>query len=66
VRDVEKLYHNFCERLADACEIEARVYEEHPSLHDGDYQYISSLRAKRNEWREQFQRIEAAHSRREP
>lgn len=65
VRPVEKLYRNFCERLADFCETEAKVYEEHPSLHDGDFQFISSLRAKRNEWREQLQRMEAAHPDRE-
>jgi len=66
VRPVEKLYHNFCERLANVCETEAKAYEEHPSLHDGDYQFISSLRAKRNEWREQVQRMETAHPSREP
>jgi len=66
VRPVEKLYQNFCERLAIICETEAKVYEEHPSLHDSDSQFISSLRAKRNEWREQLQRMEGAHPRREP
>ena len=62
---VEKLYRNFCERLADVCDTEAKAYEEHPSLHDADFQFISSLRAKRNEWREQLQRVEAAHPARE-
>jgi len=38
MRPVEKMYHNFCERLADVCETEAKAYEEHPSLHDGDCQ----------------------------
>lgn len=55
------LYRNFCERLADTCETEAKAYEEHPGLHDGDCQLIGSLRAKRNEWRQQLQRMEAAH-----
>lgn len=63
---VEKLYQNFCERMADICEAEAKVYEEHANLRDIDCQFISSLRAKRNEWREQLRRIEGAHPRREP
>jgi hypothetical protein len=65
VSAVEKLYRNFCVRLADVCESEAKVYEEHPGLRDSDFQFISSLRAKRNEWREQLQRVEAAHPDRE-
>lgn len=60
---VEMLYCNFCERLADICETEARAYEEHPSLHDGDRQLIGSLRAKHNEWRQQLQRMESADKR---
>jgi len=60
VRPVETLYRNFCERLAHVCETEAKVYEEHPSLHDEDSQLISSLRAKSNEWRKQLERMEAA------
>ena len=66
MRPVEKLYQNFCERLANICETEVKAYEEHPSLHDGDHQFISSLRAKRNEWREQLQRMETARALREP
>jgi hypothetical protein len=65
VRPVEKLYRNFCERLANVCETEAQVYEGHPNLQDGDYQFISSLRARRDEWREQRQRMEVAHPGRE-
>ena len=63
LRPIEKLYHNFCERMANLCETEAKTYVEHPNLHDGDCQFISSLQAKHNEWREQLQRMEAAHPR---
>lgn len=66
MRPVEMLYQNFCERLANICETEAKAYEEHPNLHEHDHQFISSLRAKRNEWREQLQRMETAHVPREP
>ena len=59
------LYRDFCERLAGICETEAKAYEEHPSVHDGDFQIISSLRARSHEWREQLQRMEAAHPARE-
>ena len=32
---------------------EAKGYEEHPTLHDADFQFISSLRAICDEWRQQ-------------
>jgi hypothetical protein len=58
---VERMYRDFCEHLAAACEAEAKVYEEHARLADRDFQFISSLRAKSNEWRQQLQRMETAH-----
>ena len=61
MRPVEKLYRNFCEHIAGVCDTEAKVYEEHPSLHDADFQFISSLRAKSDEWRRQLQRMEGAY-----
>ena len=61
MRPVEKLYRNFCEHIAAICETEARVYEEHPGLHDGDFQFISSLRAKSDEWRHQLRRMKGAY-----
>jgi hypothetical protein len=65
MRPVEQRYRNFCEHIAAVCETEARAYEEHPGLHDGDFQYISSLRAKRDEWRQQLRRMEGAYPDRE-
>ena len=61
MRPVEQRYRNFCEHIAAICETEAKAYEEHPSLHDGDFQFISSLRAKGDEWRQQLRRIEGAY-----
>jgi hypothetical protein len=65
MRPVEKRYRNFCEHIAAVCETEARAYEEHPGLHDGDFQFISSLRAKCDEWRQQLRRMEGAYPDRE-
>ena len=61
MRPVEQRYRNFCQHIAAICETEAKAYEEHPSLHDGDFQFISSLRAKGDEWREQLRRMEDAY-----
>ena len=61
MRPVEQRYRNFCEHIAAACEAEARAYEEHPRLHDDDCQFISSLRAKCHEWRQQLRRMEDAY-----
>ena len=65
MRPVEKLYRNFCEYIAAVCETEANAYEEHPGLRDADFQFISSLRAKCDEWRQQLRRVEGAYPDRE-
>jgi hypothetical protein len=65
MRPVEQRYRNFCEHIAAVCETEAKAYEEDPSLHDGDFQFISSLRAKCDEWRQQLRRVEGAYLDRE-
>lgn len=62
MRPVEERYRNFCEHIAAVCEAEAKAYEEHPRLHDGDFQIISSLRAKCDEWRQQSRRMEDAYA----
>lgn len=59
---IEDRYRALCERLADECEAEAKLYEEHPGLRDGDSQLIASLRDQCREWRQKLQRIEAAYS----
>ena len=37
MRPVEERYRNFCEHIAAVCEAEAKAYEEHPGLHDADF-----------------------------
>jgi len=58
---IENRYRTFCERMADEFEAEAKLYEEDPNLHDGDHQFIASLRQTCHEWRQKLWRMEAAH-----
>ena len=59
---IEDRYRNFCERLANELEAEAKFYEEHPSLHDREHQLIGFLRDQSREWRQKLEQIEAASS----
>jgi len=59
---IEDRYRALCERLAEECEAEAKLYEEHPSLRDSDHQLIASLKDQSREWRQKLERIEAACS----
>jgi len=58
---IEERYRTLCGRLAEELEAEAKLYEEDPSLHDGDHQFIGSLRQQCHEWREKLRRMEVAH-----
>jgi hypothetical protein len=62
MRPIERLYREFCERVATECQEEANRYEEHPHLEDADYQFIVSLRQQANHLREQIRRMDAAYS----
>ena len=62
MREIEKLYREFCERIALECEAEANRYEQHPHLEDADYLFIVSLRERAHHLREQIRRMDAAYS----
>lgn len=62
MRSIEDLYREFCERVAQECEAEARRYEDHPDLQDRDHQFIDALRDRAKNFRQQITRIDAAHS----
>ena len=63
MRPIEMLYREFCERISQECEAEAKRYEEHPHLEDADYLFIDSLRDRAKYLREQIRRLDAAYSR---
>ena len=61
MRPVERLYRNFCIRMAKACEVEANLYEQHAGLEDPDRQLIRVLRDRCQHWRREMERLDAAY-----
>ena len=59
---IEMRYRILCERLIEELEAEAKLYEGDPSLHDGDHQFIGSLRDQCHQLRQKLQRMERAYS----
>jgi negative regulator of sigma E activity len=55
---VEEMYRDFCARMAKALEQEANSYTEHPALQDSDHQLIRALWDKRQQWKQQIEKID--------
>jgi hypothetical protein len=61
MRAIEKLYRDFSARMAKTLEDEANLYANHPALQDEDQQYIRALRDKCQQWKQQIEKLDAAH-----
>jgi hypothetical protein len=61
MRTIERLYREFCDRMARACEDEANRYDEHLETQDADRQFIRVLRQRCEQWRREVHRLNAAY-----
>jgi hypothetical protein len=55
---VEEMYRDFCGRMARALEQQANSYSKHPALEDSDHQLIRALWDKRQQWRQQIEKLD--------
>ena len=58
---IEKLYRDFCDRMANECEAEANRYDQHPEIQSQDQQFVRVLREKCKQFRQQARQIDSAY-----
>lgn len=60
MRPVQKLYRDFCLRMAQLLEDEANKYATHAAIQDEDQQFVQVLRQECREWKKQVERLDRA------
>lgn len=61
MRRIERMYRDFCERIAKDCEDEANRYAKDPDLRESDLQFVRVLRERCKQWRREVERLDAAY-----